>query len=340
MDTLPSSRPPAGSPRGLAALHRATACALALAALAGCRPAPSPAPAAFAPSPAYGDSFWTRWGDGRAEMAAYDLTTPRYGALRRGTAVVILVTETFSNEARVKADPGRHPKRDEFPVLKLNLVEDFATGIYDYNLLTSAFVALAPVNGRPAGAPTKVSFSAQEWCGHTYAQLLFDHRYARFTLHSYFDGEADSVASFPMPADAQTEDALLVWAHGLAWPLVAPGDSVEADVVGSLRTSRLRHEPLPVAPARFRRSSGTEPVTVPAGRFTADVATVTLADGRLWRFWTDHEPPHRLLRWTCSDGTLAELLGADRLAYWTMNGPRGDSALVRLGLRPRAPRMP
>jgi hypothetical protein len=273
-------------------------------------------------------------------MAAYDLTTPRYGALRHGTAVVILVTETFSNQARVKADPGHHPKRDEFPVLKLNLVEDFATGIYDYNLLTSAFVALAPVNGRPAGAPTKVSFSAQEWCGHTYTQLLFDHRYARFALHSYFDGEADSVASLAMPAETQSEDALLVWAHGLAWPRVEPGDSARADVVGSLRTSRLLHEPLVVAPASFRRAATTERVRVPAGMFTADVSNVTLAGGRTWTFWTDHDPPHRVLRWTCDDGTLAELLGSDRLAYWTMNGPGGDSALVRLGLRPRAPRMP
>ena len=28
---------------------------------------------------------------------------------------------TFSDTARVKADPGRHPKHDEVPVMKLNL---------------------------------------------------------------------------------------------------------------------------------------------------------------------------------------------------------------------------
>ena len=58
-----------------------------------------------------------------------------------------------------------------------------------------------------------MSFSAQEWCGHTYAQLLFDARYARYVAHSYFDAEADTQSSVPMPADAQSEDALLVWAR-------------------------------------------------------------------------------------------------------------------------------
>ena len=217
---------------------------------AGCTRPPAPAPAALDRGPAYDSTFWAQWGDGRAELAAYDLETPRYGAPRRGTAVAILVTETFSNDLRVKADPGRHPKRDEFPVLKLNLAEDFATGIYDYQLLTSAFVALAPVNGRGAGAPTKVSFSAQEWCGHTYTQLLFDHRYARYAAHSYFDGEADSSSSLLVPADAQSEDALSVWARGLAAPVVAAGDSAERPVTGSLRVARLTHRPLVTAPAR------------------------------------------------------------------------------------------
>src|SRR5262249_61482614 len=93
--------------------------------------------------PEFGDAFWKQWGDGRGELCGYDLETPRYGSIRHGTAVTIFVTETFSNALRVKADPGRHPKRDEFPVMKLNLVQDFATGIHDYNLLTSPVPAPA-----------------------------------------------------------------------------------------------------------------------------------------------------------------------------------------------------
>jgi len=106
--------------------------------------------------------------------------------------VTIFVTETFSNALRVKADPGKHPAQDEVPVLKLNLVEDFPTGVYDYNLMSSSFVALTPVNERPAGAPLKVSFSSQEWCGHVWQQMLFDSRAVRLTAHSYSMARATS----------------------------------------------------------------------------------------------------------------------------------------------------
>src|SRR5438132_1578564 len=99
------------------------------------------------------------WGDQKAELSGYDLAQPRYGQLRKGVAITIFVTEPFSNSLRVKADSGKHADADVFPVLKLNLVEDFATGIYDYNVMTSVFVAMKPVNGLPAGTPTKVSFS-------------------------------------------------------------------------------------------------------------------------------------------------------------------------------------
>jgi hypothetical protein len=325
-----------------AAPARSLVAALLFASLAiGCARSPAPDPGATAArGPEFGDAFWKRWGDGRGELAGYELDTPRYGALRHGTAVTIFVTETFSNARRVKADPGRHPKRDEFPVLKLNLVQDFPTGIYDYNLMTSAFTALAPVNSRPAGSPTKVSFSAQEWCGHVYAQVLFDVRYARYTAHSYFDTEADSSASLEMPSDVLSEDALLTWARGFSAPLLAPGDSAEAPILGSLRQSRLLHQPLVVSRAHFHRAAAGESVVVPAGTFDADVYRVNVEHGRTWTFWIEPAEPHRVLMWSCSDGERARLLGSDRLAYWKLNGVGGEQYLARLGLRPRSPLEP
>src|SRR5262245_50861079 len=214
------------SRRFSAALLGAAVLAIALVFARAARSAP---PSATEPS--FGDSFWKRWGDGKGELSSYDLTFPRYGELRKGTAVTVFVTETFSNSLRVKSDPGKHPKSDEYPVMKLNLVEDFSTGIYDYNLLTSAFVALTPVNGRPSGSPTKVSFSSQEWCGNAFAQLLFDASSARLSLHSYFDGEADQSRVIAAPPDALAGDALLLWARGFTWPLVQPGERREVPLV-------------------------------------------------------------------------------------------------------------
>ncbi len=290
--------------------------------------------------PTFGDAFWKHWGDGQAELAGYDLVSPRYGEARSGVAVTIFVTETFSNSARVKADPGKHPGSDEFPVMKLNLMHDYPTGIYDYNMMTSAFSALSAVNGRPAGAVTKVSFSAQEWCGHTYSQLLFDAKSARYTSHSYFDGEADQASTLQVPVDAISEDALLMWARGFVGPVLAGGQSIEVPLVGSLRASRLLHQSEDVRSVKLTRESAARSVTVPAGMFECDVLTAAITGGRTWTVLVERAAPRRIVRWEVSDGEVAQLLAADRMAYWKMNGPGFQKELARLGLSPRTARMP
>jgi hypothetical protein len=312
--------------------------------LAGLPTLPSRAAAVPAPSgsaePEFGDRFWKHWGDGRAELAGYDLTFPRYGAPRMGTAVAIFVTETFSHALRVKADPGRHPRADEFPVLKLNLVRDFATGIYDYNLMTSAFVALERRDGRPAGAVTKLSFSSQEWCGNVYAQALFDAGSARVTSHSYFDGEADQERRVAVPAGAVCEDALLVWARGLAAPLLGPGESRRVPIVRSLAVSRLTHVPFALDTAVLSRAASPERVRVPAGSIECDVYRAEITGGRSWTIHVERAEPHRIVAWRTAAGEEGRLRAADRIAYWRANGPDGVALLPKLGLTPRPPHTP
>ncbi|MDQ6891688.1 MAG: hypothetical protein M3167_03295 [Acidobacteriota bacterium] len=323
----------------MSALRRAsfTIAALGSAALFALAAAPSPRSDAGL---TFDDEFWKHWGDGKGELAGYDLTIPRYGQLRKGVAVTVFVTETFSNSLRVKSDPGRHPKSDEFLVLKLNLVEDFATGIYDYNLLTTTFVALTPVNGRPAGAPTKAAFSSQEWCGGVWSQILFDAGSARSTLHSYFDGEADQSRSIPVPAEALSGDALLLWARGLAAPLVRPGERREVPLVRSLENARLSHGAVDLQRAVLSREPAASRITVPAGTFDVRRATVEIAGGATWKFAVETALPHRIVEWESSEGEKASLLGSDRLEYWKLHGEGQESFLARLGLKPRPPRTP
>lgn len=290
--------------------------------------------------PAFDSRFNQFWSDNKAELAGYELTTPRYGQPRKGVAITIFVTETFSNSARVKADPGRHPSSDEFPVLKLNLVEDFPTGIYDYNLMTSVFVALKPVNNLPAGSPTKISFSAQEWCGHAYHQLLIDEKQIRSDRHSYFDGEADANETLKNEPDALYEDAILLWARGLSGPFMAPGQTREVDLLRSVKLVRLRHVPMTWEKAKLTRKAEGEKITVPTGTFDAEIRTVEVEGGRSWTIYVEHAHPHRILKWTCSDGESAELLGSQRVTYWQMNREGLQSALAKLGLNPRAARTP
>ncbi|HKW97601.1 MAG TPA: hypothetical protein VJN43_07690 [Bryobacteraceae bacterium] len=287
---------------------------------------------------AYDAAFWKIWSDGQAELSGYDLTFPRYGHPRRGVAVTVFVTETFSNSLRVKADPGKHPATDEFPVMKLNLVKDFQTGVYDYNTMTSSFIALAPVNGRTEGSATKISFSSQEWCGQTYQQLLFDAGSIRSTSHSYFDGDADQQNSLDYPAGGFSEDEWLLWARGMAGPHLAPGERRDVRMLRSLETVRLQHVPDSWMHATLSRSAATKRLSVPAGSFQVETYTIRAPGGTDRTIYVEAVSPHRIVRWETSAGERADLLGSQRMKYWQMNGPGYESALKKLGLSPRPPR--
>ncbi|MFG0248239.1 MAG: hypothetical protein ACF8OB_05075 [Phycisphaeraceae bacterium JB051] len=293
----------------------------------------------ISPSPNFGNDFWKQWGDGKAEMAGYDIIYPRYGQLRKGTGVTIFVTEDFSDTLRVKADPGKHPKADVYPVIKLNLIEDFPTGLYDYSLMTSVFVRAD--NSEKGGLPVKASFSAQEWCGHAYAQLLFDKSSIRLTSHSYFDGEADQNYKLNMPSNAMSQDTLLHWARGLANPVLKPGQSVKVNMLMSMAHSRLRHQPLAFTQATLTFTDKPVEVTVPAGSLSCDQLTCTLADGEKWTFHVDRNSPYRpIVQWESSAGHKGQLIKSKRLPYWRLHDNGDESILSELGLKPRDARMP
>lgn len=285
-------------------------------------------------------SFWQQWSDGQADVCGYELTIPRYGELRRGSAVAIFVTETFSNQQRVKVERPKQSDADHFPVMKLNLIKDFSTGIYDYNLMTSVFVALQPINGRPAGWPTKITFSSQEWCGQVYHQLIIESSRIRQQIHSYFENEADVTTKLSYPADGVSEDVLFLWARGLAGPTVEPGESITAPLLLSLQQARLDHRELTWRTATFNRTNRTRSLTVPAGTFETQRLTVSLDGEPLWEFDVQVSPPQHLIQWRHRNGETGRLLKGQRLKYWTMNNSGSEQALEQIGLSPRPPRTP
>ncbi|MEN1784336.1 MAG: septum formation inhibitor Maf [Bacteroidota bacterium] len=128
-------------------------------------------------------AFKDYWYAGDAEITSYALEQARYGEMRKGKAVLVFVTEPFLPEEQVKADQSSPAN---IPVLKLNKTKNYLTGIYPYSIMSSTFY---PVYDN--GHALKSSFSAQEWCGHVYAQLNNRAEQFEFTSHSYFQGEAD-----------------------------------------------------------------------------------------------------------------------------------------------------
>lgn len=276
------------------------------------------------------DGFWSHWGDGRAELARYELTQPRYGELRDGTAVLVFVTEDLSRETRVKSDRAD----DRFPVLKLNEVRDFTTGIYDYNVLTSAFV---PLDGSAKlGQPTKVTLSVQEWCGSVHEQWVVDPGTARVDRHSYFDGEADQRELVQLPDGAVFADAWPIVVRGLAGDRVAAGQTVEIPWLEPLLTARFAHQPSTFTTARITKSAEPVEVTVPAGTFETWTTEVVVAGGRTSTWWVETAAPHRLVQWQVSDGEKGALTHVIREPYWQLNGRGDEKARAKLGFTPAA----
>ena len=279
------------------------------------------------PSP----EFWKHWGDGKAEISAYRLTQERYGELRRGEAVLITVTEDFTRAARVKSDGGH---ADEFPVLKLNEVRDWTTGIYDYNVMTSTFL---PLDGSLVrGQPTKISFSSQEWCGHVWEQMRINKSVAGVSRHSYFDGEADRNESVTIPEYGLFADAMPLLVRGLVGDLMPAGSEHRVPWLRSALDRRLDHLSTLWTPATLKRSAEAIEVEVPAGSFTVEVWTLAVADEQT-TWWVEVAAPKRLIGWERNDGERAVLTGSIRTPYWRQNREADEGLRAGLGLADRRP---
>jgi hypothetical protein len=288
------------------------------------------------PSAAVADDFWQAWGDGKAELDGYALVQPRYGHPRAGTAVMIFVTEDFSDSLRVKADPGKHPASDVYPVLKLNVVRDFQTGIYDYNLMSSTFARTEPPGAWPL---VKTSFSSQEWCGHVYAAWVPRGGRLESVSHSYFDGEADQTGGLPFPPGGVVEEMVPILVRGLRGPWLQPGEQKTVPFLPSLMRARLGHRPPAWGEATVRRAATATPVASVLGNVRAVEWTVEERGGDTTTFTVEEAAPHRIVAWKTASGESGRLLGSARLAYWKLNQPGGEESLKLLGLPvPRAAR--
>lgn len=143
--------------------------------------------------------FQGYWYQG-AEVSRFQLEQARYGELHKGDAILIFVTEDFLTDKQVKSEIGKSPVA--VPILKLNLVRKFNTGIYPYSIMSSIFT---PVNRPKYFRSLKATTSIQEWCGHTYTQFNLRNNEYNVLVHSYFMDEADQHYTL---ASAQLEDEI------------------------------------------------------------------------------------------------------------------------------------
>ncbi len=277
--------------------------------------------------------FSDHWHDGYAELNGYRWEGARYGELRSGQAVMVFVTEPFSKTKRVKVNDHTRNPDDTEDVLKLNLIRDFQTGIYDYNTMVSVFARTSDFS------PIKTTFTSAEWCGHVYGEQWFDEGKLREQNFSYFEGETGDRTLEWKPGGV-TGDHLFIRLRGLRGDFLAPGEKKSFPFLPGMFFRRLAHRDLAWTTVDITRLDELQSVAVPAGTFET-ITYVLTAEGRRGQFDIESAYPHRIVKWSWSSmsasgpsGESGELTGTTRLKYWGLHANGDESYLEELGLAP------
>lgn len=196
---------------------------------------------------AFSSEFNSYWYAGKAELSSFKLQQARYGEIHDGTAMLVFVTEDFSRSKQVKLDNPESAGNDKLPVLKMNLVKKFNTGIYPYSMMLSAISPVDILNNKHA---VKTTASVQELCGMTFTQLNQQNEGFEVISYSYFESEGDRKEKFE-----------LCWLEDELWNLLRLNPDQlptgpQKVLPGSLFT-RLSHEPLKIQEAKLRLEKRT-----------------------------------------------------------------------------------
>ena len=277
--------------------------------------------AATAADAALSEAVRGYWFSG-AEISRFELTQSRYGSEHPGHAELVFVTEPFLVDRQVKHEAG---PGESVPVLKLNALRTFNTGIYAYRTMTSTF---QPLDLDAFPHALKSNTTVQDWCGQVFQQ--FNRRSAgwAFQLRSYFQGEGD--------LDDDLEDGWIedeIWTRLRLDPSTLPtGDFTM--VPGAL-FNRFRHLETQAAAANGSLR--------PAKGKSGDRSTYMLRYpdlGRTLEITFDTAFPHVIRGWVERfDGSDAETRAVlthriEQSEYWSQNGPGDRPLRKRLGLAP------
>lgn len=224
------------------------------------------------------DEFKNYWYAGKAEISSYKLEQARYGEIHSGYATAIFVTEDFSKSKQVKLDHPENAAGDKLPVLKLNLVKKFVTGIYPYSMMLSVF---SPVDINAYPHAVKTTASVQEWCGMTYSQLNARNGKNEVQGNSYFEEEGDQHSTFET---CIMEDEL--WSLIRIAPEKLP--SGEQKVLPGMLYTRLTHIPLAMQTATLTLKEANGKMTYSID-YSSQKHTINI--------YFEKSFPHKILGW-------------------------------------------
>ena len=274
--------------------------------------------------------FHSYWYNHGAEITRFELEQSRYGEIHPGHAILIFVTEPFLPDIHVKSD-YESSRMKSIPVLKLNLIKRFSTGIYDYSMMKSVFTPI-PTEKRKYVKTFKVSTTRQDWCGHVYLQYNLDGDHYKVKQHSYFEKEGDNTVTIP---SVHLEDE--IWTRIRIAPETLPLGKIKM-VPGSFFTTLRKIEP--GIENAFAKLINTQEVDM------GDVLQYTVTYPSLHRTLSirfNRNFPHDILYWseTYPSGfgknakvltTNARRTHAVMIDYWNKNSVKDLELRKELGL--------
>jgi hypothetical protein len=270
--------------------------------------------------------FDAYWYTGKAEVSTYILNQARYGNMNPGKSVLIFVTEDFLVDKQVKKESMSNERSTS--VLKLNKIDRFTTGIYDYSLMLSTFT---PVSRYDYPFTLKTVLSAQDWCGQSFMQVNRRGEGYQAILRSYFEAEGDKNVVLD---DSFLEDE--IWTLARLDPMALPqGDF---SIIPASHQLRLRHEPITDEMAK-----GKMVIQVMEDGSEQFIYSLDFESGRQVKLFIQSVFPYRIYGWEekvrSGFGASAQWLTTKatldrtiKTSYWGSNAPEDMQLRKDLGL--------
>ena len=262
--------------------------------------------------------FKDYWYAGKAEIKTYKLTQARYGELHQGMATTIFVTEPFLKKEGVKPN---QPNKNQVPVLKMNLLKKFGTGIYPYSMMLSTFTPIKETQG-----VIKASASGQEWCGQIFSQM--NQRQGKYDVvsYSYFEQEGDTQFSLPT---VFTEDE--IWSRiRINYKKLPLGTF---DIIPGLYYTRLEQHKFGVEKAtaslKTNKKNTTYTIKYPKRNRTLAITFTTSFPHEIVKWqesYADKRAPEKMLT------TTAVLDKSKNIAYWNYSAEKYKSIRKELNV--------
>ncbi len=259
--------------------------------------------------------FNAYWYNGLGEINVYTIEQRRYGQPREGKSIFIFVTEHFNAEKQVKSNS---PSSKTKAILKLNKIDRFITGIYDYSTMLSVFSAIYDDKRLE-----KLSHTVQDWCGQTFLQINRKKDAYRIQSRSYFERESDKDLTI---RNVWFEDEL--WNQVRLDPSKLPQGTI--NVLRNCNHLRFKHTEFKAVKAIAKNTTGSEisiyTLHFPDLHIRFDITYDSAFPHtiRSWKEYSSHDDSYIIYQ-----GTLDKQI---RSAYWNQSGNAFQKLRKELGI--------